>query len=232
MHVAYFYSSHKICQYFMLISTSRVERLNGMKHNLFLNIGKAIFRRIYSWCLSDADNWKNDSRIVVGVGTYGLKRSLVQMSTSRDRLIIGNYCSIGPGVRFVCEGHLTDSVSTFPFRTLLCESVLGNVDSVSRGPVILGNDVWIGANAIILSGVTVGHGAIVGAGAIVTRDLPPYSLAVGAPARAVRLRFEPEQISALLKIAWWNWPECKVKNCIDDFYLDIDSFIATYAHDV
>lgn len=193
-----------------------------------LAIIKALLRPVYAWCAADAESWQGDPRVVVGAHTYGLKRGNIQMSTPRDRLVIGNWCSIGPGVRFVCEGHPTDTVSTFPFRTLLGGPEHENVDSVSRGPITVGHDVWIGANTIILSGVTVGHGAIVGAAAVVTHDLAPYSVAVGVPARVKRLRFRPDQIRDLLAIAWWDWPDREVIDSLDSFYGDVDSFIAAH----
>ena len=189
---------------------------------------KALLRPVYAWCVSDADKYQEDPRVVVGAHTYGLKRSAIQMSTPRDRLVIGKYCSIGPGVRFVCEGHRTDTASTFPLRTCLGRLANENVDSVSRGPITVGHDVWIGANAIVLSSVTLGHGSVVGAGAIVTHDLPPYAVAVGVPARVMRLRHRPDQIRDLLAIAWWDWPDWKVMDSLDSFYGDVDSFIAAH----
>ncbi len=199
-----------------------------MKRIPGLSIVKTLLRPVYKWCMADAENWKRDPRVAVGMYTYGLKLRNIQMSTKRDRLVVGNWCSIGPGVRFICEGHLTNTVSTFPFRTVLGGLANENVDSVSSGPIIVGSDVWIGANAIILSGVTVGHGAVVGAGSIVTRDLPTYAVAVGVPARVIRMRFRPDQVRDLLAIAWWNWPERKVIECIDSFYGDVDLFIAEH----
>ena len=94
-----------------------------------------------------------------------------------------------------------------------------------RNFVILGNDVTIGANVIILPGVKIGDGAIVGAGAVVTRDVPPYAIAAGVPAKILKYRYSQEQIKKLLKIAWWNWSEEKIVENMDYFYGKVQTFI-------
>jgi len=139
---------------------------------------------------------------------------------------IGNYSSFGPEVRIFCKtDHRTDLPSTYPFRTMLLDDAT-NPDAVTRGPIKIGHDVWVGARATILSGVTIGDGAVIGAGAVVASDITPYSVNVGVPAHHVRMRFEAAQIVALSEIAWWHWPEATIRAEIETFYTDVDAFIA------
>jgi acetyltransferase-like isoleucine patch superfamily enzyme len=126
-----------------------------------------------------------------------------------NSISIGRYCSIADRVTIFGGGeHYTDRVSTYPFGTLL--GLGDQPDSTTRGPVIIGNDVWIGSQVTILSGVTIGDGACIGAGAVVTRDIDPYAVAYGVPARVQRYRFDPELVRRLQACAWWDWPDEKV----------------------
>jgi virginiamycin A acetyltransferase len=97
-----------------------------------------------------------------------------------------------------------------------------------RNFIIIGNDVTVGANAIILPGVRIGDGAVVGAGAIVTTDVPPYAIVAGVPAKIIRYRYSSEQIEKLLRIAWWNWDEDKIFRNMDYFYGKVDDFIERF----
>lgn len=132
-----------------------------------------------------------------------------------ERLRIGRFCSLATGVRFIMNGanHRMDGPSTFPFPTM-GGSWAGHMDLLSglpsRGDTVVGNDVWLGNGSTVLPGVSIGHGAIVAAGAVVARDVPPYSVVAGNPARLVRHRFEPEHVDRLLRIAWWDWPVEKI----------------------
>lgn len=138
-----------------------------------------------------------------------------------DRLVIGRYCAIAEGAKFVMNGanHAMSGFSTFPFN------IFGNgweegFDPATwtqelRGDTIVGNDVWIGMEALIMPGVTIGHGAIVAARAVVSRDVPPYAIVAGNPARVVRSRFDPETVERLLAVAWWDWPVDKVTRNLD-----------------
>ena len=145
---------------------------------------------------------------------------------------IGSFCSFARGVELVVGGeHRTDWVSTYPFR------VRWNLDGKYRdghprpsGDIVVGNDVWVGAGALVLSGVKIGDGAVVGARAVVASDVRPYAVVVGNPAREVRRRFTDEQVEALLRIAWWDWPEPKVREVVGELNGgSVEEFIA--AHD-
>jgi acetyltransferase-like isoleucine patch superfamily enzyme len=145
-----------------------------------------------------------------GEWTYGQLKVLSWGTNSKLR--VGRYCSIGGGVTIIVDGqHRLDWVTTYPMR--LVSATVNERDQVtSKGDVLIGHDVWIGDGATILSGVRIGNGAVIGARAVVASDVPAYSVAVGNPARVVRMRFSEPQIAALEKIAWWNWPNDRVKN--------------------
>lgn len=162
----------------------------------------------------------------IGRHSYGLTRQSIENERQGLALTIGNFCSIAPGVRFLLGvDHPTDLPSTFPFRSRLFGSGI-NQDAVSKGDIVLGHDVWIGRNAIILSGVTVGTGAIVGAGAVVAKDVAPYAIVVGNPAREVRKRFTDDVIENLLHSAWWDLPDDLLKSIDRTLYdRDIGAFL-------
>lgn len=128
-----------------------------------------------------------------------------------DRLVIGRYVAIASGARFIMNGanHALDGISTFPFA-IFGGAWAEAVDPATfaeggRGDTVIGDDVWIGNGATILPGVTIGPGAIVAASAVVSRDVPPYAVVAGNPARVVKMRFPPDVIARLLAVAWWNW---------------------------
>jgi acetyltransferase-like isoleucine patch superfamily enzyme len=124
------------------------------------------------------------------------------------RLRIGSFCSIARGVSIALGDHKIGNVSTYPFQRLSRhwpEAADQGTDHVTKGDVTIGSDVWIGAHAFIGSGVTIGSGAVIGAHSLFVKDVPPYALAVGNPARVVRYRFPADVVAALLAIAWWDW---------------------------
>ena len=138
-----------------------------------------------------------------------------------DRLVIGKYCSIACGAKFLLNSanHTLRSLSTYPFP-IFYEAWGTPVSEVSsawdnRGDIVIGNDVWIGYEAVIMSGVTIGDGAIIGARSVVTKDIPPYTIVGGVPARQIRRRFSEETIAALLELKWWNWPREKIARKIE-----------------
>ena len=122
---------------------------------------------------------------------------------------IGNYCSIAPGVIIQEYFHDSERLSTY----FVNKNVLRNEleETISKGPIAIGHDVWIGANAIILSGVKVGNGAIIGAGSVVTKDVPEFAIVGGNPAKFIRMRFTENEIQAINELQWWNWSEEEVK---------------------
>lgn len=125
-----------------------------------------------------------------------------------DELIIGRFCAFATGVQFIMNGanHLMDGFSTYPFAAMGRGWEAGfEWPENSRGNTLVGNDVWIGREAMILPGVTIGDGAIVGARAVVSHDVPPYTIVAGNPAQIVRTRYEQDVIARLCRIAWWNW---------------------------
>lgn len=133
-----------------------------------------------------------------------------------DKLIIGKFCSIACGAKFLFNSanHTLTSLSTYTFPLFFEEWDLEkkNVTKAwdNKGNIIIGNDVWIGYDAIILSGVTIGDGAIIGARAVVTKDVPPYTIVGGVPAKAIRKRFDEKTIKSLLNLKWWDWPEERI----------------------
>lgn len=134
---------------------------------------------------------------------------------NNDKLVIGRFCSIACGAKFIMTSanHTLNSVSTYPFPIMYDEwgyqmDVTAAWDN--RGDIVIGNDVWIGYEAVVLSGVTIGDGAIIGARAVVTKDVPPYTIVGGVPAKPIRPRFDAETIKALLALQWWRWPPEKI----------------------
>ena len=145
---------------------------------------------------------------------------LYQYPVNHDRLLIGKFCSIACGAKFLFNSanHALGSLSTYPFPIFYDEWGLDgkNVADAwdNKGDITIGNDVWIGCEAVILSGVTIGDGAIIGARAVVTRDIPPYTIAAGVPAKPIRRRFDVETIARLEELRWWDWEEEKIRQNI------------------
>jgi acetyltransferase-like isoleucine patch superfamily enzyme len=169
------------------------------------------------------------SNISVGKHTRGTP--YVFSSGNRDSVTIGKYCSIGPDVIFIPSmGHIpisdfeSNRISTFSMH-LLTKRWHRRYNLPSKNNIRVGNEVWIGARAIILPGVDIGDGAIIGAGAVVTKNVPHYAVVGGVPARIIRYRYTKPQIDSLLKISWWNWSDEKIRQNIDDFYVHVESFI-------
>lgn len=126
-----------------------------------------------------------------------------------DQLIIGKFCMIASGVTFIMNGanHLTDSLSTYPFAIFGkgWEQAMDGKEYPKKGNITIGNDVWIGYNATIMAGVTIGDGAIIATNATVVKDVAPYSIVGGNPAKEIKKRFSEEVIAQLLELQWWDW---------------------------
>jgi len=134
-----------------------------------------------------------------------------------DKLIIGKFCQIATGVRFIMNGasHDIDAVSTFPFKILGKSFAKAALNAPIKGNTVIGNDVWVGNSATIMPGVKIGDGAIIGTNALVTKDVEPYSIVGGNPAKEIRKRFDPETIKFLQELAWWNWDINKIVDNLD-----------------
>lgn len=136
---------------------------------------------------------------------------------NHERLIIGKFCSIACGVKFLfnCANHTLKSLSTYTFSLFYEDWELekSNVASAcdNKGDIVIGNDVWIGFEAVILAGVKIGDGAIIGTRAVVTKDVPPYSIVGGIPAKVIRKRYSPDIIEQLLSLRWWDWTKDRIK---------------------
>ena len=139
---------------------------------------------------------------------------------NHERLIIGKFCSIACGAKFLFNSanHTLKSLSNYTFPLFFEEWGLNkkNVTSAwdNKGDIIIDNDVWIGYEAVIMAGVHIGDGAVIAARAVVTKDVPPYTIVGGTPARKIRMRFEEETIAKLQQIQWWNWPVEKIRQSL------------------
>lgn len=160
-----------------------------------------------------------DTQLVsVGKKTYGTLNVL--NSNNTNCLKIGSFCSIAPNVTFIpCSDHRTDTISTFPFKV----KCLGEkFEAVSKGDIIVDDDVWIGYGATILSGVHIGQGAVIAAGAVVVKDVPPYAIVGGVPAKIIKYRFDEKIIEKLIKIDFSKLTEENVCEHINELYQNVD----------
>jgi chloramphenicol O-acetyltransferase type B len=151
-------------------------------------------------------------QLEVGSHTYGLPE--IYVSHPDDKVVLGRYCSIAPGVVMVPGGmHPLNSASTFPFaRRWNLEQLDSAVER--RGPIVIGDDVWLCSGSMILSGVQVGSGAVVAAGAVVTSNVKPYEIVGGVPTKTIGQRFSDADVDKLLKSRWWEWPEREIRDVI------------------
>ena len=138
----------------------------------------------------------------------------------REKLIIGKFCSIACGTKFLfnCANHTLKSLSTYTFPLFYEEWELekSNITTAwdNKGDIVIGNDVWIGYEAVIMAGVHIGDGAIIAARAVVTKDVPPYTIVGGTPAKEIRKRFDAEDIQQLLMLKWWDWSADNIRQCL------------------
>jgi len=174
---------------------------------LVFKVGAAAWKIVNRW---------GNSTITYEVGeyTYGIPTVLYPDGDLR----IGRFCSIADNVTVFLGGdHHLDWISLYPFdpkHPSWRQARRGSPCLVSKGDVTIGNDVWIGSGATIMPGVTIGDGAAIGAGSVVTRDVEPYTIIAGNPARPIRKRFSEADIGRLLEIRWWDWPENRIRRSI------------------
>jgi acetyltransferase-like isoleucine patch superfamily enzyme len=165
----------------------------------------------------------------VGDHSYGAPNIL---ELNRAKFSVGRFTSIGQDVVVLLGNHRTDTVTTYPFKTLRRfwhTAAASQDDHSSKGDVVIGSDVWIGHGVTILSGVQVGDGAVLAANCVVTKDVPPYAVMAGNPARLVRHRFDEDTVKQLLKIRWWDWSEDQIDAAIPLLTSpDLSRFLAVY----
>lgn len=148
-----------------------------------------------------------------------------------DKLIIGKFCMIASGANFIMNGanHITQAISSYPFSIFGngWEKAMEGKEYPNKGDIVIGNDVWIGHNATITAGVTIGDGAIIATNSTVVKDVEPYTIVGGNPARLIKKRFDDKTIEKLLDIQWWNWPIEKITANIQNLTsLDIEGLEA------
>ncbi|MDR0292070.1 MAG: CatB-related O-acetyltransferase [Elusimicrobium sp.] len=167
---------------------------------------------------------------VISVGKYSHSNgTFIQCWDPSIKLTIGSFCSIAQNTHIICGGeHDAHWVSTYPFIPRHKIKRLEHLSTKKhKGDIVIGNDVWIGANAVILSGVKIGNGAIVAAGAVVVKDVPDYAVAGGVPAKVIKYRFSEDIIKKLSEIKWWNWDLDKVLEAVE-YMPDPEVFVKKY----
>ena len=214
-----------------------VKLLNFIKRITFIIKNKRKSCKISTHCISNnqtqLEGYNKIGRVdirssIIGFGTYILSGQLPKAK-------IGRFCSIGSNVVVITATHPIDFVSSFPgfYKTVNKDIFLAKNDIEIREfktlqsgeSCIIGNDVWIGNDVTILGGVTIGDGAVIGTGSVVTKDVPPYSIFAGVPAKLIRKRFDDATIQKLLTIKWWNWDTNKIIAESRNFN-DVDKFIS------
>jgi acetyltransferase-like isoleucine patch superfamily enzyme len=171
-----------------------------------------------------------DGTLVMGTMSYYAPQ-IVKFKGDTGRVIIGNFASIAPDAEFFVGGlHRTEWVSLYGLRAML-ELPGAHEDGFThgRGDIVVGSDTWVTKGCTVMSGVTIGDGAVVATKAVVTKDVRPYAIVAGNPAREIGRRFSDEQVEALLRIRWWDWPTEQVKERVDLLSNpDVDGFIARF----
>jgi lipopolysaccharide transport system ATP-binding protein len=183
----------------------------------------------FSEILQKYQKQKNKQKnIIIGEFTYG--DPTIRMWTDKYKVKIGKFCSFSYNVTIIVDGnHRIDWISTYPFGKVISNIKENPGHPVGKGDIIIGNDVWIGYNALILPGVKIGDGAVIGANSVVTKNVDDYGIVAGNPARHIKYRFTQKQIESLKKIKWWDWPIEKIKANLDLIEShNIDEFIERF----
>jgi acetyltransferase-like isoleucine patch superfamily enzyme len=156
--------------------------------------------------------------VIIGRHTYGLDTLSIHDACDESKLIVGNFCSFAKGVQILCKTeHPLDFPSTFPFRSLLTHKDR-SADVRTKGDIVIENDVWVGLNAIILSGSRIGTGAVIGAGCVVRGDVEPYAIMIGNPMQLLRYRFDESTCQKLLSSKWWEKSDAEIAELDKWFY--------------
>ncbi len=192
--------------------------LNGFSINSFCSSVKNIFNVF--WLKNSLFIKRYKKSYCTSFGEHSYAGSInVKSWGEGTSYSVGKYCSIADNITIFLGGnHRTDWISTYPFPSfshIFYEAGIIQGHPATKGNVVIGNDVWIGSHVTILSGVTIGDGAVVGAYSVVARNVPPYSIVVGNPARVIRYRFDERTIELLLKIKWWDWPLEKIRQNVE-----------------
>lgn len=194
---------------------------NKLLYPIFHHINMLLVN--YKWRRKNKHNKTNlvhnikFSKIHIGNGTYG-NLDVISFSTTNEKLVIGNYCSISNNVKFLLSGnHCYKTLSTFPFKRQITSPT--TIESQSKGPIIIYDDVWIGYGSILLSGITIGQGAIIGAGSVVAKDIPPYAIFVGND--IIKYRFNKEIRNKLINIDFSKIKNKEIKDKIEYLYQEI-----------
>lgn len=164
----------------------------------------------------------------IGTWTYGSPD--IPRGDEGATLTVGKFCSFADEVKILTgHEHRIDWVSTYPFGVAFPGAKGLPFPARTKGNVVIGHDVWVGTGALILSGVTIGNGAVIGARSVVTHDVPPYAVVGGVPAQVIKFRFDASTIEALQRVAWWDWPEPKIQEALPLLMSDdVRGFLARY----
>lgn len=162
----------------------------------------------------------------IGKGSYVAENSILSM------VKIGRFCSIGPNLVCGFGRHPLNGISTSPcfYSTLKQNGMTYSCENKfeERKEIVIGNDVYIGMNVSILDGVTIGDGAVIGAGAVITKNVPPYAVVCGVPAKIIKYRFSKDIIQKLLKIKWWDWDDQKLQD-VERMFFNVEDFVSKYS---
>lgn len=194
----------------------------GIVNNIKSRVSLAVFRK--KWRKANSHNYTSPVQrfdmdsVEIGNYTYG---AINVINHAKDKkLKIGNYCSIAPEVTFMLNAdHRIDLPSTYPFKVRFCGE---KSEAFGKGDIVIGDDVWIGYRSTIMSGVTIGQGAVVAAGSVVTKDVPPYAVVGGVPARIIKYRFSEKSIERLMECNYAELSREDVIRNIDDWYREVE----------
>ncbi|WP_292146892.1 CatB-related O-acetyltransferase [Mesorhizobium sp.] len=168
--------------------------------------------------------------VTLGPHSHGIHSGSFLFLSEQSPVRIGAFCAIAAEVRFICHAdHPTETPSNFGLQDQILKTKTTMEYLRTKGPIVLGNDVWVGARATILSGVNIGNGAVVAACSVVTKDVEPYAIVAGNPARFVRYRFSEDTIAAMQKIRWWDWPIERIKQENAAFDLPAEEFVRRFS---